>query len=171
MIRSINAPLTACLCWLLSRQQVLSKCLSLVRLRWKGWAASHQSPSPLAGLIHNWSQTILYCLILEPRECVTNCPSCYCCITNYPKMQWLKAAIFFFFFAHEVVVRKCLAGHLWLGVSDAAAVKCGLGCIHLRFDGTGHPSGLPPTAGSPCWGLSHAGNWSTSMWPSMVTSR
>ena len=127
MIRSINAPLTACLCWLLSRQQVLSKCLSLVRLRWKGWAASHQSPSPLAGLIHNWSQTILYCLILEPHECVTNCPSCYCCITNYPKMQWLKAGIFFFFFfcswgcGQEVLGWASLARGLWCSCSQVWA--------------------------------------------------
>ena len=132
--------------------------------QWKGWAASHQSPSPLAGLIYNWSQTILYCLILEPRECVTNCPSCYCCITNYPKIQWLKAMIFFFL-THEVVVRKCLAGHLWLGVSDAAADRCGLGCIHLRawwgWTSKQAPShSWLPMPGSrlgaqPCWQLEH----------------
>ena len=67
----------------------------------------------------------LVLLILEPRECVTNCPSCCSCITNYPQMQWLKAAIFFF-----PRLMRLWSGSAWLGIS-------GLGSLMQLQSGVG----------------------------------
>lgn len=59
---------------------------------------------------------ILYCLILNHVSVSQIAPVATAAAYQITlKCNGLKQQFFFFFFAHEVVVRKCLAGHLWLG--------------------------------------------------------
>lgn len=74
-----------------SMQSALGRCLSLVRL----CVEKLQQPADAQPLGRPAHPRPLDCLIFEPHECVTNCSSCSCCMTNDPKMQQLETTVGF----------------------------------------------------------------------------